>query len=94
MKRGMTLWRYFTDSQEHAGGFIMVKAVVGANWGDEGKGKITDMLAEKADIIIRFRVEQMPDIQLSMITANSLFIHYRQEFSTDIQPVSSAMVSL
>ena len=28
----------------------MVKAVVGANWGDEGKGKITDMLAEKADI--------------------------------------------
>ena len=55
MKRGMTLWRYFTDSQEHAGGFIMVKAVVGANWGDEGKGKITDMLAEKADIIIRFQ---------------------------------------
>ena len=33
----------------------MVTAVVGANWGDEGKGKITDMLAEKADIIIRFQ---------------------------------------
>ncbi len=33
----------------------MVKAVVGANWGDEGKGKITDMMAEKADIIIRFQ---------------------------------------
>lgn len=33
----------------------MVKAVVGANWGDEGKGKITDMLARKADIIIRFQ---------------------------------------
>ena len=33
----------------------MVKAVVGANWGDEGKGKITDMLAEQADIIIRFQ---------------------------------------
>ena len=33
----------------------MVKAVVGANWGDEGKGKITDMLAEKADIIVRFQ---------------------------------------
>mgnify|MGYP000175810648 CR=1 FL=1 len=31
----------------------MVKAVVGANWGDEGKGKITDMLAEKADIIVK-----------------------------------------
>lgn len=33
----------------------MVKAVVGANWGDEGKGKITDMLAEEADIIVRFQ---------------------------------------
>ena len=33
----------------------MVTAVVGANWGDEGKGKITDMLAEESDIIIRFQ---------------------------------------
>ncbi len=33
----------------------MVKAVVGANWGDEGKGKFTDMLAEDADIVIRFQ---------------------------------------
>lgn len=33
----------------------MVKAVVGANWGDEGKGKITDMMAKEADIIVRFQ---------------------------------------
>lgn len=33
----------------------MVKAVVGANWGDEGKGKITDMLAQNADYIVRFQ---------------------------------------
>ncbi len=33
----------------------MVKAVVGANWGDEGKGKITDMLAKETDIIVRFQ---------------------------------------
>lgn len=33
----------------------MVKAIVGANWGDEGKGKITDMLARDADIIVRFQ---------------------------------------
>jgi len=33
----------------------MVKAVVGANWGDEGKGKITDMLAKESDIIVRFQ---------------------------------------
>lgn len=38
------------------GGIIyMVKAIVGANWGDEGKGKITDMLAKESDIIIRFQ---------------------------------------
>lgn len=33
----------------------MVRAVVGANWGDEGKGKITDMLGETSDIIVRFQ---------------------------------------
>lgn len=33
----------------------MVKAIVGANWGDEGKGKVTDMLAQQADIIIRYQ---------------------------------------
>lgn len=33
----------------------MIKAIVGANWGDEGKGKITDMLSQDADIVIRFQ---------------------------------------
>ncbi len=33
----------------------MVTAVVGVNWGDEGKGKVTDTLAEKADIVVRFQ---------------------------------------
>ncbi len=33
----------------------MIKAIVGANWGDEGKGKITDLLAEKADYVVRFQ---------------------------------------
>ncbi|MCR5342455.1 MAG: adenylosuccinate synthase [Butyrivibrio sp.] len=33
----------------------MVKAVVGANWGDEGKGKITDMMADQADVVVRFQ---------------------------------------
>ncbi len=33
----------------------MVEAVVGANWGDEGKGKITDMMAEEADVVVRFQ---------------------------------------
>ncbi len=33
----------------------MVRAIVGANWGDEGKGKMTDMLAQDADIVVRFQ---------------------------------------
>ena len=33
----------------------MVKAIVGANWGDEGKGKVTDLLAEQSDVVIRFQ---------------------------------------
>lgn len=33
----------------------MVKAIVGANWGDEGKGKITDLMAEASDIVVRFQ---------------------------------------
>ena len=33
----------------------MVKAIVGANWGDEGKGKITDVMAAESDIVVRFQ---------------------------------------
>lgn len=36
-------------------GNVMVRAIVGSSWGDEGKGKITDMLGEKSDIIVRFQ---------------------------------------
>ena len=38
-----------------ARGIVMVKAIVGANWGDEGKGKITDLLAETSDVVVRFQ---------------------------------------
>lgn len=33
----------------------MVHAIVGANWGDEGKGKVTDVLADKSDVVVRFQ---------------------------------------
>ena len=33
----------------------MVTAIVGANWGDEGKGKVTDVLAEQSDMVVRFQ---------------------------------------
>lgn len=42
----------------------MVKAVVGANWGDEGKGKITDMMAEKQILLSAFREVPMQDTPL------------------------------
>ena len=61
----------------------MVTAVVGANWGDEGKGKITDMLAEKADIIVRFQ---------GGANAGHTIVHFRQVCFTDIRPVSSETV--
>ena len=33
----------------------MVRAIVGANWGDEGKGKMTDLLGGKSDVVVRFQ---------------------------------------
>ena len=65
----------------------MVKAVVGANWGDEGKGKITDMLAKEADIIVRFQGGAMQVIPSSMIMVSLRCIHCRQEYFMTIQPV-------
>ena len=53
----------------------MVRAIVGANWGDEGKGKITDMLAEQA---------VMPDILLLMNMVSLHFIYFHQEYSISI----------
>lgn len=51
------LYNHFCKGNDDnpSGGNQMIKAVVGANWGDEGKGKITDMLAKEADIIVRFQ---------------------------------------
>ncbi len=37
------------------GNVIVVRVIVGANWGDEGKGKITDVLAERSDVVVRFQ---------------------------------------
>lgn len=48
----------------------MVKAIVGGNWGDEGKGKITDMFAGDADVVIRYQGVPMPGTQSSTTMAN------------------------
>lgn len=65
----------------------MVKAVVGANWGDEGKGKITDMLAKEADIIIRFQAELTQAIRSLMIMGNLRCIPFLPDVFTAIRPV-------
>ena len=71
----------------------MVKAVVGANWGDEGKGKITDMLAEQADIIVRFQGgANAGHTIINDYGKFALHTHFHQEYFTVIQPVLSEMV--
>ena len=67
----------------------MVKAIVGANWGDEGKGKITDMLAQDSDIIIRFQGGANAGHTIINDMESLHSIHYHQVFSMDIQQVLS-----
>lgn len=69
----------------------MVRAIVGANWGDEGKGKITDMLAEDQMLLSVSRAAAMPLIQLLMITANLHYIFCHLVSFTIIPQVSSVM---
>ena len=38
--------------------------VVGTQWGDEGKGKITDFLSEHAEVVARYQGGNNADIQL------------------------------
>ena len=38
--------------------------VVGTQWGDEGKGKITDYLALESDVVVGIKAARTPDIQL------------------------------
>ena len=66
----------------------MVKAIVGANWGDEGKGKITDMLAEESDIIVRF--QGGANAGHTIINDYGKFALHLLEFSITIQQVSLA----
>ena len=63
----------------------MVKAVVGANWGDEGKGKITDMLAKEADIIIRFQGGANAGHSLKSRIISTIMNHTVRRFITSIR---------
>ena len=62
----------------------MVRAIVGANWGDEGKGKITDMLGEKSDIIVRFQGGSNAGHTIINEYVSLHFIYFHQEYSISI----------
>lgn len=70
----------------------MVKAVVGANWGDEGKGKITDMLGKEADIIVRFQGGANAGHTIVNDYGSLHCILCLQVFFMTIRPASSEMV--
>ena len=70
----------------------MVRAIVGANWGDEGKGKITDMLAKESDIIIRFQGGSNAGHTIINNYGRFALTFCRPVYFTDTQPASSAMV--
>ena len=65
----------------------MVRTIVGANWGDEGKGKVTDLLAEESDVVVR--AATTPAIPSSMNTANLRCICCRPAFSIKMWSTSS-----
>ena len=69
----------------------MIKAIVGANWGDEGKGKITDMLASESDIIVRFQGGS--NAGHTIVNDYGKFALHRRVFFTDTRPVFSGAVS-
>jgi adenylosuccinate synthase len=45
--------------------------IVGAQWSDEGKGKITDLLAEQADAVVRFRAAATPATSCATASGNT-----------------------
>ena len=67
----------------------MVRTIVGANWGDEGKGKVTDLLAEESDVVVTSKAARMRVTPSSMNTANLRCICCRPAFSIKTWSTSS-----
>ena len=68
----------------------MIKAIVGANWGDEGKGKITDVLAGQSDIVIRFQGGSNAGHTIVNNYGKFALHSFHPAYSTAILPISSA----
>jgi adenylosuccinate synthase len=54
--------------------------LIGMQWGDEGKGKIIDVLTARADIVVRVRAATMPGTPSSIAASNTFCISSRLEF--------------
>ncbi len=66
--------------------------VLGLQWGDEGKGKIVDVLSEKADVVARYQGGHNAGIRLSSRTKNSSCMSFLPEFCIKARSVLSATV--
>ena len=69
----------------------MVRAIVGANWGDEGKGKITDMFAEESDVVVRFQGGANAGHTIICDYGKFALHHFRRACFIPTSPISSEM---
>ena len=66
----------------------MLTAVTGLNWGDEGKGRVIDLLAQQADVVVRYQAATTPAIPWSPATAPLCSTCCPRGFSTPGSPAS------
>lgn len=65
---------------------MKVDVLLGLQWGDEGKGKVVDVLTPRYDIIARFQGDLMPDTPLSSKARNMCCVQFPQEFFRTARP--------
>mgnify|MGYP001497587992 CR=1 FL=1 len=58
----------------------MLTAVTGINWGDEGKGRVIDLLAENADVVVRYQGGNNAGHTVEQTTVNLYLIFFHQEY--------------
>ena len=61
---------------------MKVDVLLGLQWGDEGKGKVVDVLTPRYDIVARFKEDRMQDTPLNSKDKNMCCVQYRQVFSS------------
>lgn len=59
---------------------MKVDVLLGLQWGDEGKGKVVDVLTPRYDVVARFKEARMPDIHLNLKDRNMCSVPFRLEF--------------